>query len=238
MSLHPAATTLVQPGARQPRRRRRWAIGAAAVVLLVGGILAVAVFEVQTLFVDDRVDEAAPVFGSGATLPASPTSVAAQSQPVASAPSATTAPTTAPVVPTPDTASAATTTSAAPVTTAVPATAATAPVVRVEAAGSFISREHDTSGHAAILTDGNQRFLRLTDFSTSNGPDVHVYLTAGVTADGPEGAFDDDFVELGGLKGNIGDQNYEVPASVDDRYRTVVIWCDRFNAVFGAADLA
>jgi hypothetical protein len=111
-------------------------------------------------------------------------------------------------------------------------------VVRVEVQGQFISREHDTSGHAAILTDGSQRFLRLTDFSTSNGPDVHVYLTAGVPANGPQSAFDDDFVELGGLKGNVGDQNYEVPADADARYRTAVIWCDRFNVVFGAADLA
>jgi hypothetical protein len=110
--------------------------------------------------------------------------------------------------------------------------------VRVESEGRFISREHDTAGHAAIITDGRQRFVRLTDFTTSNGPDVHVYLTAGVTADGPEAAFDDDFVELGALKGNLGDQNYEVPPAADGRYRTVVIWCDRFNAVFGAADLA
>ena len=54
----------------------------------------------------------------------------------------------------------------------------------------------------------------------------------------PNGAFDDAYVDLGGLKGNIGDQNYEIPADVDlSQYQSVVIWCDRFNVAFGAADL-
>ena len=57
-------------------------------------------------------------------------------------------------------------------------------------------------------------------------------------ARGAEGAFDDTFVNLGRLKGNVGDQNYEIPAGTDlGGLTTVVIWCDRFNSAFGAADL-
>jgi hypothetical protein len=64
-----------------------------------------------------------------------------------------------------------------------------------------------------------------------------VYLSA-AGADADAGAFDDDFIDLGDLKGNIGPQNYEIPADVDlERYSTVVIWCVRFGVAFGAADI-
>lgn len=117
-----------------------------------------------------------------------------------------------------------------------PATGATTPFV--ESSGSFIGLEHPAVGQAMILSDGQQRFLRFEDFETDNGPDLFVYLVADAGAEGDRGLFDDDFVNLGPLAGNIGDQNYEVDIDLDlDRYNTVVIWCDRFNAAFGAADL-
>ncbi len=87
---------------------------------------------------------------------------------------------------------------------------------------------------ASILTDGGtRRVLRLEeDFVTDNGPDLNVYLTS--AADG----FGDEYVDLGDLKGNIGSQNYEIPADVDlDLYDTVVIWCVRFGVGFGSAEL-
>jgi hypothetical protein len=57
-------------------------------------------------------------------------------------------------------------------------------------------------------------------------------------ARGPTGAFGDGYVDLGGLKGNVGDQNYVVPTGVDvGAYRSVVVWCARFSVPFGAADL-
>ncbi|MDH3497546.1 MAG: DM13 domain-containing protein, partial [Gemmatimonadota bacterium] len=47
------------------------------------------------------------------------------------------------------------------------------------------------------------------------------------------------FVGLGGLKGNVGDQNYDIPAGTDlTRYRTVTIWCRRFSVNFGSAPLS
>lgn len=63
------------------------------------------------------------------------------------------------------------------------------------------------------------------------------YLTTSRAA-GPEDRFDDEYVSLGRLKGNAGDQNYEIPGDTDlGRFATVLIWCDRFDAAFGAADL-
>ena len=106
------------------------------------------------------------------------------------------------------------------------------------AAGAFVSRAHTTTGQAIVVMDATRTFLRIIDLATENGPDVRVYLSAGVDAHAAEGKLDDDFVSLGNLKGNIGSQNYEVPAGVDlTRYRTVVLWCKRFSVAFGTADL-
>ncbi len=113
----------------------------------------------------------------------------------------------------------------------------------VLARGDFITHEHDTTGTALVLrlADGS-RVLRLADLDTSNGPDLHVWLSDAPVKAGPAGwrVFDDgDHVELGKLKGNKGSQNYVLPASVDlEQLRSVTIWCDRFNVSFGAAALA
>ena len=90
-----------------------------------------------------------------------------------------------------------------------------------------------------MLNDGTQqRFLRFEDFATDNGPDLNVYLSS-APADAPAGEFDDDFVDLGDLKGNVGAQNYEIPTSVDlSHHSTVVIWCVRFRVAFGAAEFS
>ncbi len=107
------------------------------------------------------------------------------------------------------------------------------------AAGEFHAGAHETKGTAAIfkLADG-KRTLRLTNFETSNGPDVHVYLVAAADAKDSETVKSAGFVELGSLKGNIGDQNYDVPANVDlAKYRAVTIWCARFAVNFGTAPL-
>ena len=106
------------------------------------------------------------------------------------------------------------------------------------AGGQFVSLDHGTSGVVRVLDLGARRVVRLEDLDTSNGPDLFVYLSTN-PARGTEAAFDDDYVNLGRLKGNQGDQNHELPADVDlARFRSVVVWCDRFNSAFGAADLA
>ena len=106
------------------------------------------------------------------------------------------------------------------------------------ASGTFISIDHTTSG-AAVITDlgGGRRVLRLEGLETSNGPDLFVYL-AGATIGSSEQEYDDEIVNLGRLKGNIGSQNYDIPPEVDlAAFASVVIWCDRFNSAFGAAPI-
>jgi hypothetical protein len=115
-----------------------------------------------------------------------------------------------------------------------------APTEPVElASGTFISREHETTGTVRVLRLPDDRVIvRFEDFATSNGPVLVVWLSQN-TADGDDDAFDDHYFALGPLKGNIGDQNYDVPAEVDPTgWTSVVVWCDRFNVSFGAADLS
>lgn len=107
------------------------------------------------------------------------------------------------------------------------------------ASGQFHNGAHETKGTATVfqLADG-KKTLRLTDFATSNGPDVHVYLVAAQDAKDNDTVTKAGFVDLGSLKGNIGDQNYELPANVDlAKYRAVTIWCKRFSVNFGTAPL-
>jgi hypothetical protein len=107
------------------------------------------------------------------------------------------------------------------------------------ASGRFHSNAHTTSGLATVyrLPDGG-RVLRLTQFTTSNGPDVRVYLVAAGDVQGEAAAKQAGFVDLGALKGNVGDQNYDLPADLDlTKYRAVSIWCRRFSVNFGAAPL-
>src|SRR5215510_11980386 len=109
----------------------------------------------------------------------------------------------------------------------------------VLATGGFHSVAHKSMGTAAVhrLADG-RRVLRFTNFETSNGPDVHVYLVAAADASDSATVTRAGFVEVGELKGNVGDQNYELPASIDlERYRAVTIWCKRFSVNFATAPL-
>jgi hypothetical protein len=104
------------------------------------------------------------------------------------------------------------------------------------ARGSFESVAHSASGTASTIRlarGGN--VLTLTSFEVDNGPDLRVYLVAGPARDESEV---DDFEDLGGLKGNKGDQQYDIPRGLDlDRYSTVVIWCRAFSVNFARAPL-
>ncbi len=109
----------------------------------------------------------------------------------------------------------------------------------VLAAGDFHGVAHETKGVATVYqSPDGKRVLRLSDFQTSNGPDVQVYLVAAADAGDNETVTRAGFVPLGALKGNVGDQNYEVPADVDlSKYRAVTIWCRRFGVNFATAPL-
>ncbi len=114
---------------------------------------------------------------------------------------------------------------------------ASQPVVLVT--GNFHSVAHESKGIATVfqLPDG-KRTLRLTEFSTSNGPELQLYLVAASDASDSDTVKKAGFVTLGALKGNIGDQNYELPADLDlAKYRAVTVWCKRFGVNFATAPL-
>jgi len=105
--------------------------------------------------------------------------------------------------------------------------------------GQFYSILHPTAGTATIYQMGDgTRVLRFTNFSTSNGPDVHVYIVAADNAKDISTVQQAGFIDLGVIKGNVGDQNYTLGADLDlSKYRAVSIWCKRFSVNFGAAAL-
>jgi hypothetical protein len=128
---------------------------------------------------------------------------------------------------------------AAPAAMAEP-TATTAPVGPVVlsrgtfVAGSFPGDRAEGTATIYRLENG-QQVLRLEGFSSTNGPDLFVTLHTGGNPEKDAG----EHLQLARLKGNVGDQNYALPADLDlDRYRSVVIWCRAFNIVFGYATLA
>lgn len=191
--------------------RPRWLLPVVLVgALLLAGVLALT--QPWLLWIDEVADEQLP------TVAAAPTPWPTSSPDDATSERATPDPAPSPASPAP---------------TASPT--ATGPVTL--ATGSFISRDHTTSGTVAVveLEDGS-RVLTITDLQTDNGPDLYVYLDD-TPADGDEDAFDDG-IDLGRLRGNVGDLVYDIPPDVDlDQVVSVGIWCDRFSSLFGAADL-
>ena len=109
------------------------------------------------------------------------------------------------------------------------------------AMGSFIDIDpiHGAEGSATIyaLPDG-ERVLRFEDFRSKNGPDLHVYLSTEAPTSTFAGLGANE-IHLGALKGNVGNQNYDIPADIDlSEYRSVVIYCVPFRVVFSTAAFA
>ncbi len=239
--------------ASRPRSRRRAIWITVAAVLVVGLVIGLALFQPWKIFTRSTVDEAAPVAVAAATAPAgSATSPATSSvarssvaappagspagKPSVTGPSSSARATTAAAdSPAPGAAGAAPSASA-PEPQDTPA--ATEPAVLAK--GTFVDGEHSTTGTASVLQlpDGS-RYVRLEGFSTSDGPDVQVWVTDQQAGGDDWGKYDDGrYVELGTLKGTDGNQNYQVPADADlDGLTSVVIWCDRFNVAFGSAPI-
>jgi len=192
------------------------------VVGMAGLVLALAAFQPWRLFIDETVNEALPAVSGPAVVGDTGDGAAdAAADPTADAAS--------PAVDAP---------AAGDQQTAVPSQAERV----VTASGEFISHEHDTSGQARVITlaDGS-RVLRLVDLDTDNGPDLKVWLAAAPVIEGRDGWFvfdDEEYLDLGALKGNKGNQNYPIPADADiSSLTSVTIWCDRFSVSFGAAEL-
>ena len=204
-----------RPGPREPifgkRRisRRTWTI--AAVVAAIGLAVALVVFKPWLLFVDVRVDEQLPIVASAS----------AQAEPSPPTPLTTPPGTASTATPTP------TPTPAGPVQLAM---------------GTLISHEHATTGTVRIIRQADgARVLTLENLDTSNGPDVHVWLSAAHVVEGTAGWFtagSADYYDLGLIKGNQGNQVYQIPAEVDlSKYPAVDLWCVQFSVSFGAAEL-
>ncbi len=110
------------------------------------------------------------------------------------------------------------------------------------AVGTLISHEHTTTGTVRIVQEPDgARLLTLENLDTSNGPDVHVWLSAAHVVEGTAGWFtagSADHYDLGLIKGNQGNQVYQIPADVDlSKYPSVDLWCVQFSVSFGAAEL-
>ncbi|MCC7359979.1 MAG: DM13 domain-containing protein [Anaerolineales bacterium] len=205
-----------------------------ALIFWLGGGLAALVaaplawYLLSPLWITRAVNEALPtarpvVVAAATSAPPTPTEPMPAATP-------TTAPTDAPVAePSP--------TLVPPSPTLIEPTATPAP--QTLAQGAFYNIVHEGEGQAGIyqLADG-LRVLRFEDFMVLNGPDLYVYL---VPDDPVPNAIGFDFMayhDLGQLKGNVGDQNYELPADLDlSRYHSVVIWCRAFKVPFAAAPL-
>ena len=117
--------------------------------------------------------------------------------------------------------------------------AASGAEMTIAAQGEFmpVNDDYHGEGIATIYQEEDTLTLRLTEFQVTNGPALHVLLVENATAVGNSelGAY----VDLGPLKGNVGDQNYEIPADVDlAQYSGVMIYCMPFHAVFATAVFA
>lgn len=101
--------------------------------------------------------------------------------------------------------------------------------------GSFVEVDavHKGSGTARIILQEGRRYLRFENFRVTNGPDLYVYLSESKTP-GNDLKSLDKYISLGLLKGNVGDQNYEIPEPFRD-YDTAVIWCQKFGVLFSYA---
>ena len=109
----------------------------------------------------------------------------------------------------------------------------------IVAQGQFMDADsfHQGSGRATIFQQGENRVIRFEDFSVTNGPDLHVILTKHPIPTN-RAEVGSDYIDLGQLKGNLGNQNYEIPADVNlSDYQSVIIYCMPFHVIFATATL-
>lgn len=214
-------------GGRRPRNRWVWYTAGGVGVIAVAAVVAFGYFGVHTLFVDDTVNDAIPTFEQPAATPPS-TDTATTTDTTASEDTTGDTPLTGDAT-LPD----GTVVTTEPGDATVPAPPTTTGGIVVEAAGTFAPQGgYDITGNAIVISNGgDQQFLRFENFEVDNGPDLNVYL---FNPNNP-----DDYIDLGDLRGNIGDQNYELPQGIDlNTYSEVSIWCVRFSVGFGSAQLA
>lgn len=195
------------------RNHRGLSAGIAGIVV-AGAVFVIVWFEPQKLFIDERVDEPLPTVVATTTTTTPTTTTTA-------APSVT-----------------ATTSEVASTTTTTTTTVPPQAVVVHES--SLINSGKDGTGKVLVIEqpDGS-RLIRFEDLDVSNGPDLVIILSKAELTPDRDAYHLADFVSLGDLKGNQGNQNYEISADIDlAEYRTVAIWCRRFNYTFNAATIS
>jgi hypothetical protein len=193
--------------AQHSRFRRWWWLILAAVIVLAP----VAWYLGSPLFINRTVNEAFPM-STGATVPDGMTRRQVEGEMQTAAAQTTTA------------------------SEAMPAAGEPKALAR----GAFQSADgiHKGTGTATAYQVGQDIVVRLDPFESTNGPALHVYLS-GATAPKSRGELErNGYLDLGTLKGNIGAQNYTLPAGTDlARFKSVVIYCQRFHVVFSSAQL-
>jgi len=107
--------------------------------------------------------------------------------------------------------------------------------------GGFVGKGgiYQGAGNAKIIqrADGALE-LAFTDFNVTNGPALKVWLSTHEFPQADEDVTSGQWVNLGDLKGNIGNQSYIIPEDVDlSLYQSVVIWCQPFGVLFASAPL-
>ena len=200
------------------KRHKWWFAGAGLGVLLVGFLL----FRPDKLFVDDVVDE------SLADAFSTPAAAAGTTEPE---PSTTTTTTVAPAAGTDSEPMDDTTTTSSTTTTTIPSGP------QQINAGEWRGIDHFAEGTVGVYEQDGRFVLRFEDDSNfQNGPDLYVWV---LPNEDYEGGVPGEYIDLGKIKGNVGGQNYELPAEYDPTiHRSVLIWCLRFNVPFAAAPLA
>jgi len=102
---------------------------------------------------------------------------------------------------------------------------------KVLAQGSLSGNmNYKVSGVAKVIEDNGAKSVRLENFSSSNGPDLKVYLAKEANAAS--------FINLGNLKSTNGNQNYAISGMINiTEYKYVLIWCQQFGVRFGSAQV-
>lgn len=113
-----------------------------------------------------------------------------------------------------------------------------APIAVVRGSFGEVDRVHKGEGNATVYRIGDRLVLRLDPFTVTNGPDLYVYLSGHAVPRSSEQLHQNGALELGRLKGNIGSQNYDLPADVNlSAFKSAVIYCRRFRVIFSTAEL-
>jgi len=112
---------------------------------------------------------------------------------------------------------------------------------QIVASGAFrdADRAHRGMGNAMLVAlPGGSHEVQLTEFEVTNGPDLEVWLSAHPDPGSRSDVTGNEWLALGQLKGNVGDQAYAIPAGTDiGAFKSVVIWCEQFGVLFSPAAL-